>query len=371
MKQLFKPLAVLFCLAAVFSCSKKAISDIPDAAIVNPISDYTITPDPADGFTFKYTNLSKNYTKLEWRFGDDTLKTDANPTHTFLATGKYTTDLKTFSTSGNVSHKYTDIYIVPDSIIKLNAVKTGVTGQVKFSAQVKGTVAKYLWTFTDGVTNKVTTDTSPTPIVNYTIGSFNALTVQITTNQGSIASLSRNATTEGIAINITQSYINNNPLYPSLISNNENTVQGVNEGSSKLVDGNITTKFGYYSAFPKSPETITLQFPAPVTVKIYGLCNGNDSNNDRDPKEWYIEGSNDSFNWVVLDHIILAKGFYDMATDLGVKGNGPTGIDAHFRKWWYFPIASPAAYSYYRWRITDMIVPSKNAFQMSELAFFK
>jgi hypothetical protein len=149
MKRFLKPLALLFCLTAVFSCSKKTNDVITDAAIVNPISDYTITPDPADGFTFKYNNLSKNYTKLEWRFGDDTLKTDDSPTHTFLGTGKFTTDLKTFSSTGNVSHKYTDINLTPDNILQISTAKTGVLYQLQFTATIKASIASILWTWND------------------------------------------------------------------------------------------------------------------------------------------------------------------------------------------------------------------------------
>ena len=376
MKQLFKPLVFILCAGALASCSKKVDSVIPDATIVNPISDYTVTPDATDGFTFKFTNLSKNFTSIEWRFGDDTVSTAAAPTHTYLSTGdpaasyKYLADLKTVSSTGTISHKYQNILIAPDSIIQLSTVKTGGPAgvgnvELQFSAKVKGTVAKYLWTFVDNRTSTaiVTTSNLASPKVAFAIGSFNSFTLQITTNKGSVASLSRNVTTEGIAINFTQSYTNNTPLYPSTITNVENTAQGANEGSSKLVDGNIQTKFGYYSAFPQ-PLIITLKFPALVSCKIYGICNGNDSGNDRDPKEWYIEGSPDGgTTWVALDHITLVKGFYDMATDAGA-----TNDTQRYRRWWYYPIATPGAYNAYRWRIISTF---KSAFQISELAFFK
>ncbi len=377
MKQLFKPLVFILCAGALASCSKKVDSVIPDATIVNPISDYTVTPDPTDGFTFKFTNLSKNFTKIEWRFGDDTVSTAAAPTHTYVTTGdpaasyKYLADLKTVSSTGTISHKYQNIVIAPDSIIQLSAAKTGVTGQVQFSAKVKGTVAKYLWTFVDNKDPSkpvITTSTLASPVYTFFPQSFNAFTLQITTDKGSYTSLTRNVTTEGIAINFTQSYTNSTPVYPSAISNIENTDQGVNEGSSKLVDGNISTKFGYYKAFPQ-PLLITLKFPGPVVCKIYAICNGNDSGSSRDPKEWYFEGSPDGgATFVVLDHITLTKGFYDMATDLGITGNGPTGIDARYRKWWYYPVATPGAYNAYRWRVISTFA---NSWQISEFALFK
>jgi hypothetical protein len=378
MKQLFKPLVFILCAGALASCSKKVDSVIPDATIVNPISDYTVTPDAVDGFTFKFNNLSKAYTKYEWRFGDDSVSTEATPSHTYVTTGdpavyyRYLADLKTVSTTNTISHKYQNVSVSPDDIIKLNAVKTAVPNQVQFTAVVKGTVKSYLWTIVDNKDPQhpvTTTSTLASPIYTFFPQSFNAFSLKITTDRGSFTTISRNITTEGIAINFTSTYTNNTPLYPALITNIENVDQGANEGASKLVDGNILTKFGYYKAFGQD-LIITLKFPGPVTAKIYGLCNGNDSDSHRDPKEWYLEGSADGGStWVQLDHIVLAKGFYDQGTDLGLSGTNPvTGKDVRFIKWFYFGIATPGAYASYRWRVTKVF---ESAFQMSEIALFR
>jgi hypothetical protein len=355
MKQLFKPLAVLFCLASVFSCSKKTNDVIADVAIVNPISDYTITPDPADGFTFKYTNLSKNYTKLEWRFGDDTLKTDANPTHVFLSTGKFTTDLKTFSSTGNVSHKYVDINIAPDDILQISTAKTSVLYQLKFTATVKANIASILWTWNDVSptgTTTTTTSTDISPLKTFGIGTFNSFTCKVTTDKGSVVSITRNVTTEGIATDITQSRIG----YQYTLDNTGNT----NENAPKLVDGNPNTKFGYYSAFPQ-PLIITLQFPAPVVVKLYAIENGNDSESTRDPKEWVIEASNDGATWTQIDHVTRTVGFADELRALGQTST-------RYLRFFYFPIANPAAYTYYRWRIISLFA---SAFQIEEFRLYR
>jgi hypothetical protein len=355
MKRFLKPLALLFCLTAVFSCSKKTNDVITDAAIVNPISDYTITPDPADGFTFKYNNLSKNYTKLEWRFGDDTLKTDDSPTHTFLGTGKFTTDLKTFSSTGNVSHKYTDINLTPDNILQISTAKTGVLYQLQFTATIKASIASILWTWNDvspsgGTTTTTSTDISP--LKSFGIGTFNSFTCKVTTTKGSVVSITRNVTTEGIATDITQSKID----YKYTLDNTGNS----NENAPKLVDGNPDTKFGYYSSFPQ-PLIITLQFPAPVAVKLYAIEKGNDSQSSRDPKEWSIEASNDGTTWTEIDHQLLAKGFYDQLVALGQGANA-------YKRFFYYPIASPAAYAYYRWRIISVF---GSAFQIEEFRLYR
>lgn len=70
-----------------------------------------------------------------------------------------------------------------------------------------------------------------------------------------------------------------------------------NEGSKKLVDGNINTK---YLANFSTPFYMTLTFQQPQVVNIYKMTSGNDSPS-RDPKDWTISGSNDGANWTVLD----------------------------------------------------------------------
>jgi len=69
------------------------------------------------------------------------------------------------------------------------------------------------------------------------------------------------------------------------------------EGSSKLIDNNINTKFligGFGGLF------IDLKFRSPVTIKAYTMTSGNDAD-DRDPKVWNLEGSVDGKDWTILD----------------------------------------------------------------------
>ncbi|MCC8426658.1 PKD domain-containing protein [Mucilaginibacter sp. UR6-11] len=356
MKKLLKPLALLICVGAIVSCSKKDVPVPVDPVTVNPISDYTITPDPADGFTFKFNSLAKNFSTLEWRFGDDTLKTDTTPTHTYLATGTYLVDLKTISKTGDFSHKDVVINIIPDSVLKVTAVKTENLYQLKFNAAVKGNIKSILWTFNavDPVTSVVTTTKSTllSPLQSFTFGSFNNFSVSITTDKGSTATISRSVTTDGIATDITQTYV-------AFSSTNENKDNN-NENSLKLVDNNIQTKFGFYSSFPV-PEIVTLQFASPVAVNLYAIANGNDSESSRDPKEWYIDGSTDGTNWDVIDHQTLTVGFADYLTSIGQQ-------DTRYNRYFYYPIANPKPYQYYRWRIVSTF---SGAFQIDEFKLFK
>jgi hypothetical protein len=381
MKRILKSIALLFSMGVIVTSCGRKVDVVPaDPQPVFPLADFTVVPDPLDGFTFKFTNASTKYTKLEMRFGDDTLKSTADITHVYVNTGepskqfKYTVDLKAFSATGDISHKFQDIAIIPDSIIKLDAVKiasTPTTGTVKFTAVVKATVASYLWTFVDNrASTPVTfTRTEASPEVSLFVGSFNQVTLKIITNKGSNASLTRSVTVDGLATDITSSYVNNVPLYPAAIASFDNIAQGANEGASKLVDGNLTTKFGYYTTFP-GPLILTLQFPGQVKVKLYAIMNGNDSKSDRDPKEWALEGANAAAGpWTEVDHRTLTKGFYDMGTDLGITGNGVSGIDIRYRKWWYYPVTTPGLYLFYRWRVISTF--NAGAFQMTEFALFK
>ncbi len=357
MKNLLKPIAMFFCVAALASCAKNQVPVEVDPIPINPISDYTITPDAEDAFTFKFTSLAKDYTIEEWRFGDDTLKTDEDPTHTYLEPGKYTVDLRTVSKTGDISHKYIDITIVPDSVVQLNAQKTGEPNQLKFSAKVRAKVKSVLWTFNavDPVTSVTTTTTSTelTPVQSFALGSFNNFTLKVTTDKGSVVTVGKSVTTEGIATDITLSNI-------GFTSTNENLDQGPNEGSLKLIDGNPATKFGYYKEF-EVPEIATLQFASPIAVKLYAIQNGNDSESERDPKEWYVEGSNDNTTWTVLDHQTLTIGFADYLKSIGQT-------DTRYNRLFYYPIANPQPFAYYRWRIISTF---QGAFQIEEFKLFK
>lgn len=70
------------------------------------------------------------------------------------------------------------------------------------------------------------------------------------------------------------------------------------EGSSKLIDGNESTKFLIFDY----PEDFWMQqdLPSAELVNMYTLTSGNDAP-DRDAKDWILSGSNDGTTWVVLD----------------------------------------------------------------------
>jgi hypothetical protein len=88
--------------------------------------------------------------------------------------------------------------------------------------------------------------------------------------------------------------------YLGTLSVNIENSGGVNagEGSPKLVDGDLTTK---YLINPYA-NTLYMQitFRTAQRVAAYTLTSANDAPS-RDPKDWKIQGSNDGTTWVNLD----------------------------------------------------------------------
>jgi hypothetical protein len=362
MKRLFKPLGLLVCMGAmVSSCSKKVDAVIPDAAVINPISDYTVTQDPADAFTFNFKNLSKNFSKLEWRFGDDSVSVEENPAHTYLATGdpganpkwNYQADLKTISTTGNISHKYTYIALSPDNVGQIAVAKTGVTtsnsAELNFSFTLKGTAAKATWTFVDAASFTAAAKTTVIEGLaansfqvkkSFFTNTFNSVTVKILTTKGSTVTLTRNVTTDGLVENVTGNRISWTPT----VDNGSNA----NENSQKLVDGNVDTKFLVGGSFGAIvwPLRCTFIFLTPQKIKLYAIGNANDSPS-RDPKSWTVEGSNDGgATWTLMDSRTMTKNFFDQNTDLGATSDGQK-----YKKLFYYPVANPTEYSMVRLNI--------------------
>lgn len=68
-----------------------------------------------------------------------------------------------------------------------------------------------------------------------------------------------------------------------------------NEGASKLVDGNVNTKW-----FSNTKEPVVFNFGTPTTIDSYRFATANDSL-DRTPIQWTIEGSNDGTNYLMVD----------------------------------------------------------------------
>jgi hypothetical protein len=344
MKKIFKPLVLLLFAGVLSSCEKDQPTNIVDEGpVVNPLANFEAIQDPSDGFSYSFKNLSSNYTRLEWRFGDDTLSTAASPSHVYLATGKYQVDLKAFSSTGAVTRKLVDVNIMADDIAKVTAVKTGVLNQVKFGVSVKAKIKSIEWKFLDVTPN--VTSISLEPVRTYNAGSFNSFSVRIVTDKGSVINMSKFVTPEGIADNITQNYVAFTP--------STNNTGNTNENAAKLVDNNLETKI--YLGGPPFPLTFTFQYASTQAVKIYAIGSANDSPT-RDPKTWTFEGSSNGTDWTVLDSRTQTSNFYAQAGD-------------QYKKLFYFTVSDPKPFVFYRLKVTATFGSAN--FQISEIRLFR
>lgn len=73
-----------------------------------------------------------------------------------------------------------------------------------------------------------------------------------------------------------------------------------NEGSLKLIDNNLNSKFLTGGFSPGINFWMQQELGEAQVVDRYSLTSGNDAP-DRDPKSWELVGSHDEDNWIVLD----------------------------------------------------------------------
>jgi hypothetical protein len=116
------------------------------------------------------------------------------------------------------------------------------------------------------------------------------------------------------------------------------------EGSLKLVDNNLNTKF-LVGGLPSEMELwMQQQLASAQAVNRYTITSGNDAP-DRDPTHWELQGSNDASSWVTLDS----------RTEESFSGRNQTRE---------FIVENQKAYSYYRLFITKN--GGSDAVQLSE-----
>lgn len=339
MNRLIKPISFLIVALTIASCSKnKGGVEVIDEEGPRPFVDYQIV-NGDDPFSFEFKNKSTNFKNLEWRFGDDSVSTEDSPKHVYLTTGTFEVNLKAISETGANARKLVKINIRPDDVVKISTEKTAVPNQVKFILDSKATLVSALWKFDDDKT----TSTELNPIKDYKAGSFNKFSVKFVTNKGSVIEVNKFATTEGLAQDVTIGLT-------AKVSKDNNGGPTNNEGSLKLTDNNINTKWlTSNNTVPMVPLTATINLGAPIPVKIYSITSANDAD-ARDPQQWQILGSNDEANWTVLDtrDVLFTARFQTQ----------------------YFTIANPTPYLYYRWQITKNR-GNNSLFQVAEWRLYK
>lgn len=82
------------------------------------------------------------------------------------------------------------------------------------------------------------------------------------------------------------------------VNRDNNSGPNSNEGSLKMVDNNLDTKF--LQANYIGDLECTLVFAQPQKIGAYTLTSANDADT-RDPKDWVLQGSNDGIVWTTVD----------------------------------------------------------------------
>lgn len=335
MKKLFVSLGILGCLAMFASCDKEEVLIEPDPVIVNAEAEFEYEQGD-DPFTFKFKNLSTKFSKLEWRFGDDTLRTTENPEHVYLNAGTYTVDLRAISETGAISRYIKLLKIIPDTVVKMQAVTTTEANKVSYTTQSIADIVKAEWSISDDTRSgpaKITAMEGLNPTFTMPVGRLTPVTVKITTAKGSSASITKNSSTAGLV----NSFMSDMKGFTATEDNNGNP----NERYVKLFD-NQDSKFliGWSSG---KTWSVTMEFNKAHTMKFYCLMNGNDGP-DRDPKTWMMEGSNDGTTWTMVDSRNESKHFTQQLLDRGFQNNDQ---DTDWKKF-YFAASNPGSYKFYR-----------------------
>jgi PKD repeat protein len=342
MNRIFHRMALLSSFAALsLSCSKTVDPGVePDVSL--PFANYEIIPGD-DPFTFEFKNLSKDYSQVEWRFGDDIVSHDVSPTHVYLKAGDYQVNLKATSESGGTARKMLDLKISPEEVFTVSAEKTSTPGDMQFKLITKAEVASASWVFQDK-----TSFTEFNLLKKFAPGEAQKLTVKIKSKKGSEAQQDLLASTAGIITNLTKKIV-------EMTSSHENPGgRTANEGTSKIIDNNLATK--WYMASITFPAWNKFTFELPETVKMYAVGSGNDDAT-KDPKIWTFQGSNDGVNWEILDSRTMPSNFYIQA------GN-------KYMQLFYYEVVNPKRFLHYRYHVTANSGHATR-YQISEFIMFK
>ncbi len=118
---------------------------------------------------------------------------------------------------------------------------------------------------------------------------------------------------------------------------------GAAEGSAKVIDNDIQTKF--LSDFAgNNLQWMQFQLNTPAIVGIYTLTSGNDAP-ERDPKDWTFEGSDNGTDWTILD----------TRSNMQLGGRFNTTS---------YDVENNVAFEYYRFKITAL--NGSGTFQLGE-----
>ena len=144
---------------------------------VTPDVDFSYTTTTGcSPLTVSFTNLSSNYDSCKWTFGDGSVSTTINPTHTYTGNGTFNVTLKCWGPTGCTRSEIKSGIISVSNSLALFAANPRVGCpplNVTFTNFSTGNQLSYFWDFGDG-----TTSTQQLPTHTYTTsGAFTVMLV--------------------------------------------------------------------------------------------------------------------------------------------------------------------------------------------------
>ena len=331
----------------ISSCSKKEETIIDNEGLLpKPTASFSAeVVDPSDPFTIKFINSSTNATQSRWSFDDDSTSSASSPTHTFLQTGVYNVKLVSLNEEGYWAQREETVSILPASLVELIATRSGTNLQMSYRTSMA--VEKTNWFIKRGTSNYQKHSETASMLLDINQGEFVNAYVELITPKGSKTRLDMLLMATGVVKDLT-TFENE-----FSVSHENNGGKENGEGSPKLIDNNINTKF-LNSNLDQIGYTFHWQFEyfQPQIINAYTMTTGNDAPG-RDPKNWDMLASNDGINWVTLD----TKDDYIFPTTGGPNNNGRIVT-------YTFTYNNSTPYHFYRLRVRA--VGSGTLFQMGE-----
>ena len=330
-------LAFYLLLGVLSSCSQEE-EPIPTIVELEPKPEAGFSfaiPDPKDPFTYKFTNGSKNFKEVRWNFADDSTSSEISPEHTFLKTGTFNVKMVVLNSENYWAQREETIKINPSSLINIKTEPSG-DNKLKIGYETSMNVGSTQWF--DGYGSSAGNISSEKDTeITFNDGEFRPVRLDVRTPKGSLASLNLLFAELGLIKDLT------NVDNTFTISHENGGGPDGNEGSKKLIDNNITTKL--FLGGVGGNLTFQFEYFVPQIINGYSMTSGNDAN-ERDPKRWKVEGSQDGVNWTIVDE----------------RSNEQW---ASFRLTRVFTNNNATAYKFYKFSILEL--RSGSNFQMSEV----
>jgi hypothetical protein len=135
-----------------------------------------------------------------------------------------------------------------------------------------------------------------------------------------------------------------------------------NAATKGLIFNGAATPFSDVSAANPVIWTYSFAGAIPQTVQSYTLTSANDSP-DRDPRDFFLEGSNDGTAWTTVD-TVTGQQFNDQPTF------GDNTITTNRFETYIFPVDTPGSFSQYRLRVIETFGTTNDRPQIAEIQLF-